>query len=129
MKLIVDIKVLDLKRAIRFYTEALTLTLRHEADTWAALTVGDAEIHLYTDGGVTDGVEFYVDDLDVAVERLGAHGVTVVPGTTKPSFVRADPNGVSEFPWGRMAFFKDSEGNGLALVKDNPQAVAEVANV
>lgn len=120
MKLIVGVKTSGLKRAIRFYTEALGLPLRTEADTWAALSVGDAEIHLYLDGGATADVEFYVDDIDAAVTKLTDHGVAIVPGDKKPSFIKADSRGISEFPWGLMAFFQDSEGNELALVKDNP---------
>lgn len=118
MNLIVDVQVKDLDRAVKFYTDALGLSCRiHEKD-WAGIVVGDAEIHLYMDGGVTEGVEFYVGDIDVEVKRLSVLGVEFFSGTDKPSFIRADEQNISEFPFGRLAYFKDSEGNELALVKD-----------
>lgn len=117
MKLIVDVKVSDLTRAVWFYTKVLGLTCRVQADEWAAIVVGDAEIHLYTDGGVTDSVEFCVDDIEAEVARLSALGVEFVSGMDKPSAEKFE-RGVTHFPWGRLAYFKDSEGNELALVKD-----------
>jgi len=119
-RLIVDIKVIDLERAVKFYTQALGLTCRihKQDDGWAGIAVGDAEIHLYVDGGVTGDVEFYVDDLEEAVTRMTQNGVMFNSGIDKPSAIRVDGNNITEFPWGRIAFFRDSEGNELALVKD-----------
>lgn len=117
MKLIVDVKVSDLTRAVRFYTVTLGLACRVHADEWAAVTVGDAEIHLYKDGGVTNSVEFYVDDIEVRVAELARKGVKFVSGMSKPSAEKFE-NGITYFPWGRLAYFKDSEGNELALVQD-----------
>lgn len=118
MNLIVDVKVLDLDRAVKFYTEVLGLPCRIKADGWAGIVVGDAEIHLYVGGGVTESVEFYVDDIDAEAARLSARGVQFFAGNDKPSFIEADAQYISEFPWGRLAYFRDSEGNELALVKD-----------
>ena len=73
---------------------------------------------VYVDGGVTEGVEFYVDDIGAEVKRLSALGVEFFAGTDKPSFIKADEQNISEFPFGRLAYFRDSEGNELALVKD-----------
>ncbi len=118
MNLIVDVQAKDLNRAVRFYTDVLGLTCRIQAEDWAGIVVGNAEIHLYVDGGVTSGVEFYVEDIDAEVKRLSALGVVFFPGSDKPSFIKADAQNISEFPFGRLAYFHDSEGNGLALVKD-----------
>ena len=118
MNLIVDVQAKDLDRAVQFYTEVLGLKCRIHAKDWAGIVVGDAEIHLYIDGGVTEGVEFYVDDIDAEVKRLSALGVQFFAGVDKPSFIKADEQNISEFPFGRLAYFKDSEGNELALVKD-----------
>ncbi len=118
MNLIVDVRAKDLDRAVRFYTEILGLKCRiHEKD-WAGIVVGNAEIHLYVEGGVTEGVEFYVNDIDAEVARLSALGVEFFAGTDKPSFIKADEQNISEFPFGRLAYFHDSEGNELAFVKD-----------
>ena len=118
MRLIVDVRVSDLQRAVRFYTEVLGLPCRIQADEWAGIVVGDAEIHLYKDGGVSDSVEFYVDDIEAEVKKLTERGVVFIAGTDKPSVVKVDEHNITEFPWGRLAYFKDSEGNELALVKD-----------
>jgi len=118
MNLIVDVQAKDLDRAVRFYKDVLGLKCRIQAQDWAGIVVGDAEIHLYVDGGVTEGVGFYVDDIDAEVKRLSALGVEFFAGSDKPSFIKADEQNISEFPFGRLAYFRDSEGNGLALVKD-----------
>ena len=119
MRLIVDVQVSDLARAVAFYTNTLGLQCRHNDDVWAAVTVGDAEIHLYSDGGVKSGVEFYVDDIDARVAELIEKGVQFVSGMDKPSAVSVDAHNITTFPWGRMAYFHDSEGNELVLVKDS----------
>ena len=134
MNLIVDVQVKDLDRAVKFYTDVLGFTCRIHEKEWAGIIVGDpsttssqgsdgygasAEIHLYVDGGVTNSVEFYVDDIDAEVVRMKEKGVEFIPGMDKPSAVKVDKNNVTSFPWGRIAYFKDSEGNELALVKDN----------
>lgn len=118
MNLIVDVQIKDLDRAVAFYTDVLGFSCRIKADDWAGVSVGDAEIHLYKDGGVTDGVEFYVNDIDAEVVRMKEKGVEFVSGMDKPSAVAVDQNNITEFPFGRLAYFKDSEGNELALVKD-----------
>ena len=69
-------------------------------------------------GGVSSGLEFYVDDIDSKVEELKKAGVEFFSDKEMPNFVSVDENKITSFPWGRNAFFKDSEGNQLALVKD-----------
>jgi len=118
MRLIVDVQIVDLERAVRFYTEVLGFSCRIKADEWASITIGDAEIHLYKHGGVSNGIEFYVDDLDEEAKKFAEHGVEFVSGIEKPSAVSVDKNSITEFPWGRIGYFYDSEGNELALVKD-----------
>jgi len=118
MKAIIDVKVTNLKRAVSFYTEKLGLSCRHEDKEWAAIKVGDAEIHLYLHAGITSGLEFYVDNLDKEVEKLRKKGVNFFSDKNMTNFISVDENQITKFPWGRNAFFKDSEGNQLALVKD-----------
>ena len=118
MKAIIDVKVRDLKRAIEFYTKKLGLRCRHEDKEWAAIKLGDAEIHLYLHAGITSGLEFYVEDLDRKVMNLKKRGVNFFSDKNMNNFISVDKNQITTFPWGRNAFFKDSEGNQLALVKD-----------
>jgi len=122
MKLIVDVRVHDLPRAVQFYRDTLDLPCRIVADEWAAITVGDAELHLYLRGGVTGHVEFYVEDIESEVARLTSQGVTFVSGIDKPNALSIDEHLITTFPWGKTAFFKDSEGNELAIVRDNEHA-------
>ena len=118
MKIIIDVKVKDLKRAIDFYTKKLVLSCRRQEKDWAAIQVGDAEIHLYLYAGITSGLEFYVDNLDKEVKKLKEKGIKFFSNKNMSNFISVDENQITEFPWGRNAFFKDSEGNVLALVKD-----------
>ena len=106
MKLIVDIQVNDLQRAVNFYRDTLELNCRIVEEDWAGIAVGDAEIHLYTNGGVTGGVEFYVDDIDAYVDRFMKNGVVFISGMGKPDAQSVDENNITTFPWGRSAFFK-----------------------
>ena len=117
MKIIIDVKGKDLKRAIEFYTQKLELFCRRKEKDWAAIKVGDAEIHLYLYGGINSGLEFYVDDLDSEVKKLKEKGIKFFSDKNMPNFIKVDENQITEFPWGRTAFFKDSEDNELALVK------------
>lgn len=124
MKLIVDVQVKDLKRAVDFYCETLGLPCRIVTDEWAAIAVGDAEIHLYLHGGVSGHVEFYVSDIESQVARLTSKGVQFISGIEKPSAISVDQQRITSFPWGKTAFFLDSEGNELAIVKDYPSGSA-----
>lgn len=103
--LIVDVKVENLDRAIAFYREILELELLHKARDWASLRVAGAEIHLYLKGGASDGIEFRVGNIKKEVEALKAKGAVF-------------EDDIAEFDWGKIAFFRDSEGNRLALVQD-----------
>lgn len=102
-----------------FYRDTLMLPCRIIADEWAAITVGDAEIHLYLNGGVSGHVEFYVEDIEKEVKRLQSKGVIFISGMEKPGAISMDEHFITSFPWGRTAFFKDSEENELAIVRDN----------
>lgn len=118
MKLIIDVKVSNLTRAIQFYTEKLGLQCRlHEKD-WAAIQVRDAEIHLYLHGGVNHGLEFYVENIEKSVKEFKEKGVEFFSDKDMPNFISVDENQITTFPWGKIAFFRDSEDNQLALVKD-----------
>lgn len=80
MKLIIDIKVTNLERATHFYESILGFKCRVKKENWSAILVGDSEIHLYSDGGTTGHVEFYVEDIDREVKRLSEVGVEFISG-------------------------------------------------
>jgi predicted enzyme related to lactoylglutathione lyase len=98
--------VRDMDRAVGFYRDSLGLeVVEHDGD-WSEVTAGDQRIGLNEgespagDGGAV--IAFGVDDIDATVESLKGEGVEF-----------ADE--VSEHPWGKIAPFKDSEGNDVQL--------------
>jgi predicted enzyme related to lactoylglutathione lyase len=106
---VVWLPVTDIDRAVGFYEGTLGLSVRSKQEQWAELDAGEITIGLNgreeeTPGG--DGgavVAFRVaGDIDAEVERLASQGVTF-------------PGGVSDHPWGKVAPFKDPDGNDLQL--------------
>ena len=98
--------VTDMNRAVAFYRDSLGLeVLDHDGD-WTEVTAGDQRIGLNAnespagDGGAV--IAFAVDDLDATVQALTEKGVEFTDGT-------------SEHPWGKIAPFRDPEGNDLQL--------------
>jgi predicted enzyme related to lactoylglutathione lyase len=98
--------VSDMHRAVAFYRDSLGLeVLDHDGD-WSEVTAGDQRIGLNAsespagDGGAV--IAFGVDDFDATVEELKGNGVEF----------SGEP---SEHPWGRIAPFKDPDGNDLQI--------------
>jgi predicted enzyme related to lactoylglutathione lyase len=98
----------DLKRAVGFYGDTLGLTVKSQDEDWAELESSGITIGLNAkdseepspEGGAV--VAFRPEgDLDSAAQQLKDKGVEV--------------DGVSEHPWGRIAAFKDPDGNALQL--------------
>lgn len=99
--------VSDMERATAFYRDTLGLKVQDHDGDWAEVTAGDQTIGLNGtespggDGGavIAFGVEGGIDDV---VSKLESKGVEFV-------------GGVSDHPWGRIAPFKDPDGNDLQL--------------
>ena len=98
--------VTDMDRSVAFYRDSLGLdVIDHDGDS-SEVTAGDQRIGLNAhespagDGGAV--LAFAVDDLEATVEELSGRGVEF-----------ADE--VSKHPWGRIAPFKDPDGNDLQL--------------
>jgi predicted enzyme related to lactoylglutathione lyase len=105
----------DMNRAVQFYGQTLGLSVKSESDEWSELDANGLTIGLNareaTHKGGTGGavLTFQPDgDLFLEVERLTEAGVEFV-------------DEVSTHPWGRIASFKDSEGNDLQLFGPPPQ--------
>jgi predicted enzyme related to lactoylglutathione lyase len=96
--------VTDMDRAVTFYRDSLGLDVI-ERD-WSEVTAGDQRIGLNEgespagDGGAV--IAFGVDDIDSTVEELNGNGVEFT-------------DDVSAHPWGKIAPFKDPDGNDLQL--------------
>jgi len=101
--------VQDIERAKGFYGDTLELTVTKEDGDWAEVDANGLTIGLNgrepSGAGVEGGpvVTFQPENgLEETIDNLKAHGVEV-------------PAGISEHPWGRVATFKDSEGNDVQL--------------
>lgn len=99
----------DMSRAIRFYGQTLGLAVTSEGDDWSELDANGVKI------GLNGREETHGDG-------SGGAMLTLQPeGSLYDELVRLTDAGVefigevSEHPWGRIASFKDSEGNGLQL--------------
>ena len=106
---VVWMPVQDIDRAKNFYSETLGLPITKEDGDWAEVDASGLTIGLngrepagaQAEGGpvVTFQPESSLED---TVSELQNQGVEV-------------PAGISEHPWGRVATFKDSEGNDVQL--------------
>ncbi|MDQ2897095.1 MAG: VOC family protein [Actinomycetota bacterium] len=103
---VIWLPVTDMQRAVAFYRDDLGLdVIEHDGD-WAEVTAGDQRIGLNArespagDGGAV--IAFAVDDPDATVDELKGRGVAFV-------------GELSEHPWGRIAPFKDPDGNDLQV--------------
>ncbi len=112
---VVWLPVDDMDRAVGFYEGTLGLTVRDRQEQWAEIDAGEVTIGLNARDSESPGgeggavVAFRVSDgIDGEVERLSSQGVTF-------------PGGVSDHPWGKVAPFKDPDGNDLQLYEPPSQ--------
>ena len=101
------VPVEDMGRAIGFYRDSLGLEVQDHDGDWAEVTTGTVTIGLNaseSEGAGANGgpvIAFRPEgDIESAVEKLRAKGVEIA-------------GEVSDHAWGKVATFKDSEGNDL----------------
>ncbi len=98
--------VTDMDRAVAFYRDDLGLEVEDHDGEWSEVSAGDQRIGLNAsespagDGGAV--IAFAVDDIDATVDELKEKGVKFA-------------GELSEHPWGRIAPFKDPDGNDLQV--------------
>lgn len=104
----------DMSRAVKFYSETLGLTVKNEGDDWSELDANGLMIGLNgreaTHGSGSGGAMLTLQpdgDLFDEVVRLSDAGVEFA-------------GDVAQRPWGKIATFKDSEGNDLQLFEPPP---------
>jgi len=99
----------DMDRAVGFYRDILGLKITGHQQNWSEIDANGLTIGLnaretaagHSHGGAV--ISFQPDGgLDAEVQRLTAAGVQFT-------------GGISDHEWGRIAPFKDSEGNDLQL--------------
>lgn len=106
----------DLERAKAFYADKLGLKPEEERSDGLRYRCGGGEFLLFQSTGKSSGdhtqLGWDVEDLDAAVAMLRGNGV-VFEEYDLPGFKTV--NGIAELDDGRGAWFKDSEGNLLAV--------------
>ena len=114
----------DLDRARRFYRDRLGLEPAEEREGGLRYVCGTTEFHLFQSTGKASGAStqmgFEVADIDQVVAALRARGLEFerfdTPGfEAEGDIVVAPDNYPSKGRGERGAFFRDSEGNLLAI--------------
>jgi predicted enzyme related to lactoylglutathione lyase len=106
---VVWLPVTDMQRAVDFYSGTLGLSVGQQQEQWAELEANGLRIGLNardeeTPGGEGGAVVAFRPEggLEDAVSELEDAGVQL-------------DGGISEHPWGRIAAFRDPDGNALQL--------------
>ena len=110
----IAITVRDLGRAVEFYRDILGLTFLFEAGQMAFFDCGGTRVMLspsqQVDSTYSSILYYQTEDIHAAAEQLQGSGVAF----------EAPPRLIARIPdhelW--MAFFRDSEGNLLALMSE-----------
>lgn len=116
----------DLDRARTFYRDRLGLEPAEERDGGLRYVCGTTEFHLFLSSGAASGastqIGFEVEDIDGVVADLRSRGLEFepfdIPGFEIENDVVVVPgNYPSKGSGERGAFFRDSEGNLLAIAQ------------
>ena len=110
----------DFERAKAFYKDKLGLTPSYDDSRGAFFNQGDnSGFLLFPSGGKASGdhtqMGFAVDDIEAAVSDLRSKGVEFLEYDTPDLKTE---NGIATSGSSRAAWFKDSEGNVLALTQE-----------
>jgi catechol 2,3-dioxygenase-like lactoylglutathione lyase family enzyme len=115
-----SIAVSDMARARDFYERKLGLSASEEDgdDSRIYACGGDTSLHVYASpahaGKATATLAtWYVPDLEQVVDELTSNGVTF-ERYDDPS-LKTDEKGIHELGDGRVAWFKDPDGNTFAI--------------
>jgi methylmalonyl-CoA/ethylmalonyl-CoA epimerase len=112
----IRVQVTDVERAVTFYRDALGMPFLFAFPGMAFFDLDGVRLMLVEPEGRAFGGEsaiyYRVDDIAAAVEALESRGVTF---DDQPHVVHRDP---AYDLW--MAFFRDPDGNVLALMSEVP---------
>jgi catechol 2,3-dioxygenase-like lactoylglutathione lyase family enzyme len=124
------IAVDDIDRAEIFYRDKLGLSVKRTPDdpNGRMVEVGHGYLYLYHSDyrrGETTAASFMVDDVESSVRDLRSRGVTFQdidqPGLKTDNGIATLGDNV------KSAWFKDSEGNTIAITTDNSEAMRRAA--
>ena len=115
----------DYDRAKKFYQETLGFTIAMEFDGGARFDAGNGTFFWvypsqFAGTNQATAMAFDVDDVDKAVEDLGSKGITFEQFDLP--YGKTDERGIADLGGWKGAFFKDSEGNIIALGQVSPTA-------
>jgi catechol 2,3-dioxygenase-like lactoylglutathione lyase family enzyme len=115
-----SIAVSDIARAAEFYAGKLGLAAGEEQSDESRIFAcgGGTGLHVYvspTDAASATATlaTWYVTDLEQVVDELSSKGVTFE--RYEDPVLRADEKGIHELGDGRVAWFKDPDGNTFAI--------------
>jgi catechol 2,3-dioxygenase-like lactoylglutathione lyase family enzyme len=121
-----SVAVSDLARAAEFYEEKLGLVAGEEQSDESRIYPCGAgtSLHVYESptqagAGTATVATWYVADLDGVVEELGSKGVRF-ERYDDPA-LGADEKGIHEVGDGRVAWFRDPDGNTFAIEERTAQ--------
>jgi len=101
--------VVDMSRALRFYTDGFGASVSFSSPHWSELTVAGATLALHSGGDGSEkstGLGFEVDDLDAALQQATSVGGRITsPARDRPA-ERI-----------RLAELADTEGNVLSVAE------------
>jgi predicted enzyme related to lactoylglutathione lyase len=108
----------DFERAKKFYQETLGFTIAQEFGGGARFDAGNGTFFWvypseFAGTNKATAAGFDVDDVDNAVEELSGKGITFEQFDLP--YGKTDERGIADFGEWKGAFFKDSEGNILAV--------------
>ena|SRR5258708_35263 len=119
--IVATIPATDINRAKSFYTDKLGLRLTEERDEGLFFDCGSGtQMLVFPSSGASSGAytqaSWDVKNVDAEITALRSRGVKFEEYDT-PNFKTV--NGIAEIPGGRGGWFKDSEGNLLAVFQRN----------
>jgi catechol 2,3-dioxygenase-like lactoylglutathione lyase family enzyme len=120
-----SVAVSDISRAAEFYEDRLGLQAGPEPSDESRIYVcgGETSLHVYVSptraGGATATVATWsVPDLNQVVDELTSRGV-IFERYDDP-VLKTNEKGIHEMPDGRVAWFKDLDGNAFAIEEGTP---------
>jgi len=120
------VPVADVTRAKTYYNDKLGLTPDMESEGGVIYRCRDSWFSLFPSMGAgtakSTAMVFLVDNLDSEMAALRSRGV-VFEEYNYPEFKTV--NGIAEHPEGKSAWFKDSEGNIIAVTEIRSPAMLQ----
>ena len=107
----------DIPRAKQFYGETLGLNVEDQMDGLAVHLAGGGEVFIYPKDDHQPAtftvLNFAVDDIDDAVDRLSSAGITF----ERYESMEQDEKGINRGEGPEIAWFKDPAGNILSVLQ------------